>query len=289
MASERVSFAGGGYVSPFFDEERIAAVDSTLAEMVKPDHTVLEVGAGAGNISLIAAQYAKRVIAVEDDESLNAIFAAMLERSALAHVELMKVARLADFKPAEQVDILICELLSPALLLQPQAPALNGFLKYLKPGGAVVPHGITNMITLVQSDFAPYGIPFRFPYREREDLTVSSPKTAATVLNQFAFAEGLPDDVQETVSVTAIAGGICNAVRIESVVNIGPDRAIKGRPILCTPIVVPLSDDVMLAAGQQYDVDIAYQHATDLTDHPKFAASIRPVAARAPLRPDVAA
>lgn len=276
MGEAGVPFAGGGYVTPFFDTVRVEALAAALAQIVKPSDTVLELGAGAGNISLIAAHHARRVVAVEDDDSLHAIFAAMLGSSALANVELVKPQTLMEFEPSETVDVLICELLSPALLLQPQAPVINRFLRHLKPGGTVLPHGITNMVTLVEADFTPYGIPFRFPYRERDDLPTSSPKTAPAVLNRFIFAQGLPEQVREHVTVTAIAGGFCNAIRVESIVSIGADHAIKGSPILCTPIVVPLPEDVSLVAGRRYDVEIAYEHASDFTDHPRFAAAVRP-------------
>ncbi len=276
MGEGSVPFAGGGYVTPFFDTARVEALAATLAQIVKPGNTVLELGAGAGNISLIAARYAKRVIAVEDDDSLHAIFASMLGSSTLTNIELVKPRTLLQFEPSETVDVLICELLSPALLAQPQAPVLNKFLRYLKPGGAVLPYGLTNMVTLVEAEFAPYGIPFRFPYRERDDLPMSSPKTAPVVLNQFAFVEGLPEQVHEHLTVTAIAGGICNAIRVESIVSIGADLAIKGSPILCTPLVVPLLENVPMAAGRRYHVEIAYEHALDVTDHPRFTATIEP-------------
>jgi predicted RNA methylase len=276
MGEGSVPFAGGGYVTPFFDTARVEALAATLARVVKPGDTVLELGPGSGNISLIAAQYAKRVIAVEDDDSLHAIFASMLGSSTLTNIELVKPRTLLQFEPSETVDVLICELLSPALLAQPQAPVLNKFLRYLKPGGTVLPYGLTNTATLVEAEFAPYGIPFRFPYRERDDLPMSSPKTAPVVLNQFAFVEGLPEQVHEHVTMTAIAGGICNAIRVESIVSVGADLAIKGSPILCTPIVVPLLADVPMVASQRYHVEIAYEHARDVTDHPRFTATIEP-------------
>jgi hypothetical protein len=96
------------------------------------------------------------------------------------------------------------------------------------------------------------------------------------VLNRFIFAHGLPNHVREQVSVTAIAGGICNAIRVESLINIDADHAIKGSPILSTPIVMPLAEDVSIVAGRRYDVEITYEHAPDVTDHPRFTATLQP-------------
>jgi predicted RNA methylase len=275
MAGQTIPFAGGGYVTPFYDDARVRAMDAGFSRSISQSHSVLEVGAGSGNLSFIAAQYAGEVVGVEDDDSLVAIFASMLETFGKGNVELVKADNLHEYKPERTFDVLICEIVSAGLLLQPQAPLLNRYLKYLKPGGQVFPHGITNSITLVEADFAPYGIPFRFAYREREDLPVSTTKSATTLLNSFVFTEGLPGAVKKSVITTAISSGTCNAIRIESIINVSAEIAINGRPTLCPPVVVPLPDDMVLVAGRQYEVEISYEHASDVIDHPQVHTVIR--------------
>jgi predicted RNA methylase len=269
------AFPGGGYITPFLDERRRDAFASALREVIRFDDLVMDVAAGTGALSLLAARHSRSVLALEDDERLAYIGNSMIAGSPYGgRIEQIVVPDLLRYEPPRLADVLICEVLSAGLLQQPQAPLLNHYLQFLRPGGLVVPAAITNLISMVHADFNPCGIGFKYPFRERTDLLRPVTKSEHKVLNSFAFDQPLPRDVRVSVAVEATVSGTVNALRIETHVALTGKVSLSDSDTLCPALIVPLSQEVEVVRNARYDVAMQYAHAMDVVDGPLVQMSI---------------
>ncbi len=219
----------------------------------------MEVASGTSPLSILAAQYASRIVAIEDDLEMFEIAKQMIASATnIDNIEIRLVDTLEDTMLHEMFDCLICEVLSAGLLLQPQVKLQNQFLQYLKPKGVTIPCGITNLVSLVVANFEPLGIHFRYPFREREDLECPILKTNNVILNDFCFNEQLPIEVTAQARVTAINSGLANALRFETVVHVSEEVSVSGTP----------------TSGQEYELNLQYNHAEEMIDIPNIEISI---------------
>ena len=139
------------------DDERNGAYEAALLEHVRPDHTVLDIGAGSGVLALIAARAgARRVVTCEMSQAI-----AELAREVVAanpHGEAVEVvAKRSDHLGPDDMggraDVIVsetfdCGLLGESLL----AIMRDARERLLAPDGVLIPSAARITAMLVESD-----------------------------------------------------------------------------------------------------------------------------------------
>ncbi|NWF95599.1 MAG: 50S ribosomal protein L11 methyltransferase [Candidatus Thorarchaeota archaeon] len=128
-------------VSLLSQKSRLAKFRDALSRVVRQDSLVIDLGSGSGVLALLAARMgARRVIAVEINES-TANYARQAARlNGLEQKVEFAVCHFADFYPDELADVVVCEMLCSMMLVEQQVAASHHAVRHLlRPGGVLLP------------------------------------------------------------------------------------------------------------------------------------------------------
>jgi len=117
----------------------VRAIDTSVTE----GDYVIELGAGSGIFSLLAAKAgAEKVTGIDiNSSSISYARQAAKENNQDETVEFV-AAHYLDFKPEKEADVVICEMLSSMLLVEQQVTAsFHAVSSLLREGGTIVPKG----------------------------------------------------------------------------------------------------------------------------------------------------
>lgn len=129
--------------SLLLDRVRCSAFQAALASVVKPEDTVLDVGAGTGILSIFAAQAgARKVYAVERTRIAHTATAVVEANGLSDRVEVIQGEMEAVDLPS-QVDVIVSEWLGGFGVDELLIPVLIARDRWLKHGGTLVPNLVT--------------------------------------------------------------------------------------------------------------------------------------------------
>jgi SAM-dependent methyltransferase len=136
------------------DRVRTDAFRRALAEAVRPGDVVLDVGAGSGILSLLAARAgAARVYAVEQT-SIAALAHELVAANGFADVVDVIQGDVAEVELPERVDVLVSEWLGGFGIDEGMLLAvLVARDRWLKPGGAMIPRTVGAWTALVEDEY----------------------------------------------------------------------------------------------------------------------------------------
>ena len=121
------------------DQERVSRIKDALDTILTPNMTFCELGCGTGIFSLYAAKTVEKVYAVEYDRNTAAFAEKNFCKSSLKKkITLFNEDATKVILP-EKVDVIFAEMLSTALIHEPQVPVINHMRQFLKPGGFIIP------------------------------------------------------------------------------------------------------------------------------------------------------
>jgi predicted RNA methylase len=126
------------------DRIRNEAYQRAIQQVVKPGQVVLDIGAGTGVLSIMAAQAgARRVFAVERT-GVATVARAMIARNGCSEQIEVIEQNVEDVRLPEQVDVIVSEWMGgfgvDENMLAPQVIARE---RYLRPGGTMIPARVT--------------------------------------------------------------------------------------------------------------------------------------------------
>lgn len=249
-------------IRAFFDDTRLAAFRAALGRLVSEGTRVLDVACGTGTLTLLAADLGARVVAVEDDAAVAEMAGELVRRSRNRDlVDLRVVPSLATYRPPEDFDVIVCDLVDHGLLEQPQH-LVTRYLAHLAPGGVVVPAGVTSTVSLAAVRLEPFGIRFTGVLRERTDLPPPVVLTAPAPLHSLDFSRPLPAETDVTTVAPVIAPGIGNALRVETTIDVGAGAAAAPDP-MARAALIPIAEPVAVARGRDVQITLRYNHVTD--------------------------
>jgi protein arginine N-methyltransferase 1 len=135
------------------DEPRTTAFAHAIAEVVKPGDVVIDVGAGTGLLSILAAKAgARRVVAVERSGM------ARLARELITHNGVQDVVEVFegnghDLELDEQADVIVSEWLGHMAYVENMFDVVRHIRDaHLKPGGVMLPSSVDLFLAPIDAD-----------------------------------------------------------------------------------------------------------------------------------------
>ncbi len=141
-----------GYLS---DQSKIARYQAAIADAVKSDHVVMDLGCGTGLLGLMALRAgARKVIFVEEGLIITAARQSIADAGFAEKAEFHQLNSF-ELELAENVDIVICDHVGyfgfDYGILQLMADAKK---RFLKPDGILIPESITVNAAPVDSEYS---------------------------------------------------------------------------------------------------------------------------------------
>ena len=136
------------------DVVRTEAFRRAIDAVVRPGDIVLDVGAGSGILSVLAARAgAARVYAVEQT-SIAVLAQELAAANGVAGIVHVIHGDVMDIEPAEPVDVIVSEWLGGFGIDEGMlVPVITARDRWLKPGGAMIPRSVTAWTALVHDRY----------------------------------------------------------------------------------------------------------------------------------------
>ena len=260
------------------DAVRIAAFGDAIAEVVKPGHVVLDLGAGTGILGLMACRAGARRIYAVDEGSIIGLAREIARANGFAdRIRHVKGLSTRVHLP-ERVDVIVADQVGrfgfEAGLLEYYADARD---RFLEPGGAMIPCAVTLLVAPVECpdlfagiefwDRSPAGYAFGparaiaqntgYPVRFRASQLLG-PAAAAISLDMSTAA---PVALGARVTLRAAREGILHGLggwfeaRLSAGV-IATNSPLAARAIERTQVFLPIARPVTVAEGDEIDVSL---------------------------------
>src|SRR5256712_309632 len=183
------------------DQGRMGAYSRALQRSVRPDSTVLDIGAGTGILSLLACQYgARKVYAIEPTSAIAIAEEAGRANGFADRMECIQ-ALSTDICLPQKADVIVSDLRGVLPLFQQHLPSIvDARSRLLAPGGNLIPKRDVLWAAVVET-------PHRYdqlvkPWaRERFNLNMAA--ASQIVKNVWKEARVTPDQLLTTSSCWA--------------------------------------------------------------------------------------
>lgn len=239
--------------------------------------TFLELGCGTGVFSIFAAQFCKRVYAVESDPEVLAIAKQNISKHRLTkRIELIEGDALLIEPPTSSVDILFCEMMSIWLIAEPQVPVVRRWLKeYRHSLKHVIPRTVVNVAELGQIDYEFDGLEIRADLPQFSGVRPPRIMTESRAVKRIHLDQesSLEDGIKAECQFRTLVSGRINCARLTSLVEFFPGVPFFSTDTLMPVTIVPLRDDLTVEANSSVQFYTSYRHRSDLSDS-SFAAHL---------------
>jgi enediyne biosynthesis protein CalE3 len=142
------------------DRPRLHAYDRALEQAVGPGDVVVDVGAGTLVLSLLALRHgAGHVYAVEADPAMVEVAARLIEANDLKDTVTLIAGDARTVRLPQPADVLVSELMGNLGPEEQMAELLNVVARRtLRPGGRIVPRGLTTRLAAIEFDAEGWGL-----------------------------------------------------------------------------------------------------------------------------------
>ncbi len=131
------------------DEYRMSTFKAAIEQAVFPGAKVVDLGGGTGVLSWFAAEQAEKVWCVELNPDLIREARRLLKLNKHAEKIILVQADVFDYLPPEPVDVVICEMLHPAMLCEKQVNVIKSFKeRYMQRFGGPLPRFIPEAVLM---------------------------------------------------------------------------------------------------------------------------------------------
>jgi len=214
------------------DLERNAAYRAALEQVVRPGDRVLDIGAGSGLLSMIAARAGAAQVtacevnpAVADAAVRTVAHNGFADRITIVPRYSTEVELERDL--GERVDVIVQEIIAHDMLCEGVLPALaDAVPRFLKPGGRVVPeraqvraalaywpHAKARALDSVEGfDLSPYATLARYPLEASSNDPSLVLRSEPVDLFSWDFASGGPYGPGRTSAELTVRDGNANGV-----------------------------------------------------------------------------
>jgi protein arginine N-methyltransferase 1 len=134
------------------DRVRHDAFRAALAQVIRPgETTVADIGAGTGILAFFARQLGAREVWLYDPGAALGLAEVVAARNAIDGLNFVP-ARSLDVPDPPAVDVVVAEVLGNFAYEEDVLETLRDARRFLKPGGTLIPHAITQWAAPVASD-----------------------------------------------------------------------------------------------------------------------------------------
>jgi len=242
------------------DSQRLAGFTEAIRKTVQEGDFVLDIGAGSGVLSIMAAEKARHVHSIEIDPLVALHCKYFTNRSGFARKIKVFNQNVMEFKSSAKADVVICEMLDTALMAELQVTVMNYVLEnLLKPGGKVIPYMAETSVALIHKDFTFNHQDFKLPHFEaygsrKSDDVLSEPFAYHTI----SFYDTNSDHLDKTFSIETNKKGIANGLRITTDTHLTEKIVLGGSDWLNPPLILPF-DDMKIEKHDNITVKIKYR------------------------------
>ncbi|HEY8158762.1 MAG TPA: methyltransferase domain-containing protein [Methylobacter sp.] len=239
-----------------------AAIDYAVFEGAK----VLELGGGTGVLSCFAAAKASHVWCVELNPELVLEARRLLALNRNGHkVEVVHADALA-YLPPEPVDVVICEMIHPAMLREKQVEVIETFKeRYRRRFGeklpVFIPEAVVMAVQPLRQDYDFFGFHAPIIQFQREPVVQQGATQLADpeVYSILDFTEPVSREIQWEGAFTLESDGVVNALRFitKNILAVVPEQSTTIDWVV-DYLVLPLSEPVEVKAGDVLKVAFRY-------------------------------
>jgi len=248
------------------DEKRTKAFRQGIEKAVKPGDVVLDAGTGSGILALCAARAgAKKVIAVEYDPYVAQLARENFRRNGYEDVIQLIVgdARMLELQEPTQFGGVIMEMLTTGMVDEYQVWAINNLHEkgYVKDTTVYVPGIQETYVSLAHMNFEVEGLDMRMVRHLWEPFPVGemTEMTERTLLNAVSFDRRTESKFAWKQQFKVGQQGVINSLYITSDSILAEGVRIADTLSLNAPVVLPLPEDVSVAAGDTVECEVRYQ------------------------------
>jgi protein arginine N-methyltransferase 1 len=254
------------HLSMLMSESRMlgfkAAIDYTVFEGAK----VLELGGGTGVLSCFAAAKADHVWCVEFNPDLVRESRRLLALN--RHGDKVEVIHgdAFEYLPPEPVDVVICEMIHPAMLREKQVEVVEAFKqRYRRRFGdklpVIIPEAVIMAVQPLQQEYDFFG--FYAPIIQFQRGGGPHPGTtelaAPAVYSVLDFTGPVGREIQWEGTIGIEADGTVNALRFitKNILAVVPEQS-SAIDWIVDHLVLPLREPVEVRAGDALKVAFSY-------------------------------
>ncbi len=249
------------------DEARMTGFKAALDYLVPEGGKVLDMGAGTGVLSFMAAQKASRVYSVErQPEMVQCARGLLTENGCGGKVELVQ-GDARDYLPPEPVDVVVCEMLHSGLLREKQLEVIQSFKdRYREKFGEKLPVFIPDATILgvepISADFSFQG--YQAPISFFEDPGILSARylSLGEVIPYcvLEYQAEIPTQLSFDGLLSVSKEGRFNALRFITknllAINLKNGATIDWMNL---NLILPINEPIDAKAGDQFQVSFNYE------------------------------
>ena len=255
------------------DEARMTGFEAALNYLLPDGGKVLDMGAGTGVLSFLAAQKATKVYSVERQADLVECAKTLLTNNGCGDKVDLVHGDARQYLPPEPVDVVVCEMLHSALLREKQLEVIESFKqRYRKKFGDTLPLFIPNASILgvepISANFCFQG--YQAPIAFFEDPgSLSKRYLSMGDAKAYAILEYQADNDKE-LSFDGLLSmnekGCFNALRFITK-NILAMNLEQGSTIdwMNMNLILPIKQPVNAEAGDQFQVSFKYDAGGEIS------------------------
>lgn len=243
------------------DEKRVLFFKEAIDQQVRYGDVVADLGAGVGILSILVAERAKKIYAVEVDPRVFEAGRDFVEKLGYSDKIEYILDDAREVILPEKVDVIICEMIDTALIAELQVPVLNRATKaILKKSGRVIPFRAYSTAQLVYSDYEFFGREFKLfhfeGYGGRESITEFSEEKP---YHEVIFTERNELMVKERIVLASHSSGTVNGFRIKTYVETAPGLIAGQSSWLNPPLTLPFSQPYNIHEGDEIEIYLEYE------------------------------
>jgi predicted RNA methylase len=246
---------------------RLSKFEQALKQVVTEDSYVVDLGAGTGILAMMAARAgARKVTAVEIDRISVEYAKQAIKLNGMDDVIEVVRSHYANFKPIDKADIVTCEMLSSAMLVEPQVPASQWAVEtILKKQGILLPQSVTVYVAPVECQSIWerfYTAGFEFPrVPQTIDRDKSQDLADLAVLEEFDFF--LHQDewiIEKDLEFTIVSNGTVHGLVSMFEAHLTDDIKLTMEDGW-RDLLLPLAEPVSVLQGDILSADVFYSPA----------------------------
>ena len=254
------------------DVDRTVAFKKSIVRLVNENSNVLELGAGTGILSIIAASSgAKHVDAVEITKIVaeiaknNAVINGFGEKINIINKDALKLKK-SDLSISPS--LVIMEMISTGLIEELQVPAFNNLIKkkIVHSDSICCPSSFETSATLANVDYFFYGHEVRAILHQEswQRNLIKSEHSGKNRYNIVDFNEAIRSNtpvnatVEKDLNFTITKKGTINSLLITSEAILDGNNKIGWTSAINIPLILPINDKIV-EKGDQITVKIKYQ------------------------------